>query len=221
MDVYFNVETTNGGTTEYGTFGVHASGPNSPGDNTVQGDVPFRFGLSDGDGLAWQATGDAGSATDFFRYEDAGNADTGGETGLFSYDSLAPGLIPGVSTGNGASGPANTWVTIEIERVGANITFSMNGVELDSITDLAGDYNGGGVLIGYNDAFNSSAATDYLVGPDPTPFDDSDGPFGDDIPGFAHFAVFDNVVVESIVPEPTSAVLGAMALVGLAMRRRV
>lgn len=216
MDVYFNVETANGGTTEYVHFGVHASGPNSPGDDSVQGDVPFRFGLSDGDGLTWQFDGDAGSSTDLFRYEDAGNADTGSENGLGAYDDLPVGVIPGVSTGPNASGPTNSWVTVEIERIGDDISFSMNGYEIDSIANGA-DFSGGTISIGYADAFNSVAATDFLVGPDPTPFDDSDGPFGDDIPGFAHFAVFDNVV---LTPEPTSAVIALIALSGLAARRR-
>lgn len=216
MDVYFNVETANTGTTEYVHFGVHASGPNSPGDDSIQDDVPFRFGLSQGDGLTWQFDGDAGSSTDLFRYEDAGNADAGTENGLGSYDDLPVGVIPGVSTGPNASGPTNTWVTVEIERIGDDISFSMNGYVIDTISNGA-DFSGGTISIGYADAFNSVATTGYLVGPDPTPFDDTDGPFGDDIAGFAHFAVFDNVV---LTPEPTSGVIALIALGGLAARRR-
>lgn len=218
MDLYFNVETANGGTTEFAHLGVHASGANSPGDDTIQDDVPFRFGLSKGDGLTWQFDGDAGSSTDLLRYEDAGNADTGTEFGLGSYDDLPAGVIPGVSTGSGATGPTNSWVTVVIERIGDEISFSMNGYEIDSIANGA-DFADGTIQIGYNDAFNSVGATDFLVGPDPTPFDDSDGPFGDLIPGFAHFAVFDNVSITAL-PEPTSAFLAVLALGGLGLRRR-
>ena len=219
-DVYFNVETANSGTTEYAHLSVHTAGPNSPGDDSIQDDVPFRFGLSQGDGLTWQFDGDAGSVTDLFRYEDAGNADAGAEVGLGSYDDLPAGVIPGVSTGNNATGPTNSWVTVEIERFGSIVSFSMNGYEIDSILDLAGEFNGGSIQIGYSDPFNSVGVKTYEVGPDPTPFDDSDGPFGDDIPGFAHFVVFDNVVVESIVPEPASAAIACVALAGMAATRR-
>lgn len=219
MDAYFNVETANGGTTEYGTFGVHAAAPNDPTNaGFADDDAPFRFGVSNGNGLAWQADGDAGSTIDFLRYLDPGNANTGSQTPLFPYDDLPVGSIPGVSTGPGATGPTNSWVTIGIERVGLTYTFSMNGTVIDTFVDAGGALSGGTILIGYSDPFNSVAATNFLPGEDPTPFDPNDGPFGgDNLVGSAHFIVFDNI---KLVPEPASALMVALAACGLAARRR-
>ncbi|TWT96879.1 hypothetical protein Pla108_26540 [Botrimarina colliarenosi] len=223
MDAYLNIETANGGTTEYGTFGVHAFPANDPLDPGLTDDAPLRFGLSNGSGVAWQIDGDAGSSIDILRYEDANNGDMGAQTSLGAFDDLPSGVIPGLpanATGSNAIGPGNNWVQIAIERIGNNLSFSINGYVIDSIFDGSGAFDGGGIMLGYSDAFNSVASPDYLVGPDPTPFDNTDGPFGDAFPGLAHFLVIDNVVVEAVVPEPTTLALVLPVMAGLAMRRR-
>jgi hypothetical protein len=220
MDVYFNVELANGGTTEYGIFGVHAAAPNAPGSAGLEDDVPFRFSVSQGNGLAWQATNESGAAIDFFRFLDPNNAGGGTETGLNRYEDLAgaPTSIPGVPNGPNDTGPANKWVTVGIERVGLTYTFSMNGTTIDTYVDTAGVLSGGSIMLGYNDAFNSVADTTLLNGPDPTPFDPTDGPWGGNAPvGSAHYIVFDNI---TLVPEPASALMVALAACGLAARRR-
>lgn len=220
VEAYFNVERQNGGSTEFGLFGVHTAPFNAPADEAINDDVPFDFNISNGSGLTYHASGDSGAFNDFHRYEDAGNANTGSQTGLGSYDAQdAAGEVFDTITDPINSGPDGLWIEIAVERVGSTASFIVDGVVVDTILN-ADDFSAGTILLGYADYFNSVAVTTFEVGPDPTPFDDSDGPFGDDIAGFAHFVVFDNVVVESIVPEPTSAVLGAMALVGLAARRR-
>lgn len=218
MDVFFNVEPQSAGTTEYSIFGLHTAGVNAPADASLQDDVPFRFNLSNGNGLAWSATGDAGAADDFFRFEDAGNANTGSQVGLGSYDNLPVGAIPGVSTGQGAAGPAGAWVEVELVRVGDKISFKMNGYEIDSILDPTDVFTGGSIMIGYSDPFNSAGTPDLPVGPDPDPFDNI--PFGDQYPNLAHFIIYDNVRITQIVPEPTAAALGLCGLAMLGIRRR-
>ncbi|MCA9240214.1 MAG: hypothetical protein KDA37_08445 [Planctomycetales bacterium] len=218
MDVFFNVEAQSAGTTEYGIFGVHTAAVNAPGDASLQDDVPFRFGLSNGNGLAWSATGDAGAADDFYRFEDAGNANAGSQVGLGSYDNLPAGAIPGVSTGQGAAGPAGAWVEVELVRVGDKVAFKMNGYEIDSIVDASNAFSGGSIMIGYSDPFNSAGTPDLPVGPDPDPFDNI--PYGDQYPNLAHFIIFDNVKITQIVPEPSTALLGLCGLVLWGVRRR-
>lgn len=220
VQAYFNVEAQNGGSTEFGLFGVHTAPFNAPADEGLNDDVPFDFGVSNGSGLAYQASGDSGASNDFNRYQDPGNLDAGTQTNLGSYDAQAAagGVFDNI-TDPVNDGPRNQWVEIAIERVGSTASFIVDGVVVDTILN-ADDYSGGSILIGYADFFNSVAPPDFLVGPDPTPFDDSDGPFGDDIPGFAHFLILDNLTVETIIPEPTSALLAALALGAVATRRR-
>ena len=206
MDVYYNVDNNAGGTTEYGIFGVHASGANSPGDPTIQDDVPFDFGLSNGDGLAFMATGDGGASNDIHRYEDAGNLDAGSQTGLGSYDNIPDGSIPGVPTGSNTFpkfGPEEQWVEITVESVGGIISWQMNGYELDSVDNTGGTYSGGTIMVGYADVFNSVA--DASLGTDP-------------YPNLTHFIIFDNI---ELIPEPSSALLALMCGASvLGIRRR-
>lgn len=218
-DAYFVVESANAGSTEYGLLGVHAADVNAPGDQGLNDDVPFDLGVSDGNGLAWKVSGDGGAFNDFHRFADVDNADTGSQTGLGGFDALTEGDIPGLG-GIIGDGPQGVWVELAIERVGARIEVSINDYVFDTIFDPTGVLDAGTIMVGYSDPFNSVGVKTYEVGPDPTPFDDTDGPFGDDIPGFAHFLVVDNVTIESIVPEPASAFLAVLALGGLGLRRR-
>lgn len=220
MDVYFNVERANGGTTEYGIFGVHTGPVNFPLDSGVNDDVPIRFNVSNGNGLAWQIDGDAGSSTDILRYEDPNNSNTGAQFGLGSFDDLPAGLLPGLpadATGPNAIGVGNNWISVGIERIGQTVSFSINGVEIDSIVDSDGRFDGGSIMIGYNDVFNSVANL-FLPVVDLDPFDGI--PAGDAYFGLAHFLLIDNIVVETVIPEPTSAALAVLGFAGLASRRR-
>lgn len=203
VEVYYFVDPAFSATaTEYITVGAFASGPNAPGDPAVQDDVPFRFGLSNGDGLAWQVTGDGGSATDIYRYEDAGNADTGSQTGLGSLDDIPFGTIPGVTTGGGNPndpfepfGLQNRWTTITIEQgINDQIRYQLNGATINSIDNSGGTFSGGSIMTGLTDAFNSATPADGV------------------------FLVVDNVTLS--IPEPTSLMLLVLGAIGLAARRR-
>lgn len=219
VEAYFHAEFQSSGSTEFGLFGVHTSAFNAPADEGLNDDVPFDFGVSDGNGLAWQASGEAGASNDFNSYEDAGNSNTGTQTNLGSYDSLPAGSIPGVSTGAGATGPLDTWATFSITRIAGNVTFGINGVPINTINDAAGDYSGGGVLLGYADFFNSVGTPDLPVGPDPDPFDEFDD-FGDEFPNLAHFVIYDNLTITEVVPEPSSLALMLAFGIGSVIRRR-
>ena len=206
MDVYYNVDNNAGATTEYGIFGVHASGANFPDDESVNDDIPFDFELSDGDGLAWMATGDGGATNDLHRYEDPGNLDAGSQTGLGGYDDIPDGSIPGVPTGSNnfpKFGPEEQWVKITIESVDGIISWQMNGFELDSIDNTGGTYSNGTILVGYSDVFNSVA--DISLGTDP-------------YPEYAHFIIFDNIQLS--VPEPASALLFGIGILSAVVARR-
>lgn len=209
MDVYLNVNTGGGGTTEYATVGVFATGPTAPGDSAANGDAPFRFDISDGDGLAWQFDTDGDSGTDILRFVDPGNANAGSETGLGGYEDIEFGTIPGVVTGAGdpenplaGIGPGNSWVTVGISSVNNMISFSMNGAVIDTYDNSGGELAGGTIMIGHADPFNS---VNFEVDPAvPT-----------------NFGVIDNITMT--IPEPSGNLLAAIALVGglsLRLRRR-
>ncbi|MEO1498236.1 MAG: PEP-CTERM sorting domain-containing protein [Planctomycetota bacterium] len=173
-----------GGSTEYASFGVGHDGS----DNT-----PLRFGLNDGDGIAWQIDTDGDSGTDIIRFDSVR-----GQTGLGGYEDIPNGTIPGVPTGaTSPIGVANQWVEVAITVTSAGSTFSINDVVIDS---WLGDF-GGSILLGQSDPFNS-------VNPPAPPVGASNG------------AIWDNVVV-SVIPEPTSGLIAAVAMIGLGLRRRV
>jgi hypothetical protein len=203
MDVWFNVNPAFGGTTQYGIFGVYATGANFPTDIAPNDDIPFRFDVSDGDGLAFSVTGDSGAAADFIRFQDANNADAGSQLLGPSFDDIPNGTIPGIVTGAGdpnnpfaLPGPQQKWIDVSISSTAGIITFALNGYAIPAMTldNTGGLYTGGTILLGHSDPFNSAA-----------------GAAG------RHFLVIDNVL---ITPEPTSALLGLLGIAGLGARRR-
>lgn len=210
-DVYYRVlPGSEDSATEYVTFGAFTGPINAPSDPALNDDVPFRFNVSNGNGLAWQVTGDGGSATDIVRFQDPGNAGGGSQTGLGSLDDIPFGTIPGVTTGAGNPnnpfeqfGFQNRWVEMSIESVAGIVSFKLNGATINTFDNTGGIFTAGSIMIGLNDVFNSAA-------------------------GAGVFTVFDNVSIDNVIivtkpiPEPsTFALLGIVAAAGVALRRRL
>lgn len=176
-----------GGSTEYATFGVlHSRSAN----------VPFRFNINNGDGLAWQGDTDGDSGTDVLAY-----SSVDGETGLGGWEDIAEGSIPGVPTGpnfpSQGTGLQNQWVELEIAVANGIATWFINGTPISS--QDASPFTSGGILLGQSDPFNSVNPVNST--------------------GFANGAIFDNIVV-MVIPEPTTGVLAAFGLAGAFIRRR-
>ena len=175
------------GSTEYATIGAFSGGTASP----------LRFGLDNGDGLAWQVDSDGDSGTDILRYEGPGIA----ETGLGGYETIPNGSIPGVETcdpgvdcpGTTPLGPQNKWVELAITNVGGMVSFSMNGYVIDTYDNTGGTFSGGTLLIGGSDPFNSVNS--------------------------GNLQVFDNVVLD-VVPEPATGMLLLLGSIGVVAARR-
>lgn len=191
FDLYFNVDFNDSGSTEYAHFSVHTGPVNDINDQGLNDDVPFDFGISNGNGLALAITGEGGAFNDIHQYEDAGNANTGSQTGLGDYGNIPNGTIPDFDTTVGSGDPANKWLEVSIQRAGDTFSFNINGVSIYSETDAS--HTGGSFMLGYMDVFNSVGAN--------------------------HFAVYDNVQL-SVVPAPTAAFGSILGLGALAMRRR-
>lgn len=176
------------GSTEYATIGVFSGGTAAP----------LRFGLDNGDGLAWQVDSDGDSGTDILRF--VGPA--GSETGLGGFEDIPDGSIPGVRTCTPGTdcasttplGPQNQWVELKISSVGGMVSFSMNGYVIDTYDNTGGGLSGGTLLIGGSDPFNSVNAGNRQV--------------------------FDNIQL-TMVPEPASfLLLGVASITLLGFRRR-
>lgn len=163
-DNYLHVAGTPG-TTEYATLGVHHGG---------SANVPNRFGLNQGDGVAWQANSDGLPSDDLLRFESAG----GVEASLGGYEAIADGSIPGVPTGAASPlGPKNQWIELSITSVAGAVEFAMNGYVFDTFDNATGVYTAGTLLLGVSDPFSSVNNGDPSNG-----------------------VVFDNVIVTSITP---------------------
>ncbi|MEM8782974.1 MAG: PEP-CTERM sorting domain-containing protein [Planctomycetota bacterium] len=157
MEVYaFSANPDTDPTTEYITLGINAAAPNDPSNPALTDDVPARFDLSNGNGLAYQVIPDDGSGTGVVRFEDAGNADTGSQT------------ILGSTIGDSPFGGdifLNTWATITLASIGGEVTYTANGVLYDTFDNSAGTFSEGSILLGLTDVFNSAISGDdvFLV----------------------------------------------------------
>lgn len=134
------------GSTEYATLGVH---------HQRTSNVPMRFNVNSGDGIAWQVDSDGDSGTDILEYINLDGA--GAETGIGGYEDIADGTIPNVPTGTASPlGPFNQWVELKIERTGDLFEFAMNDYVIDIVEAETGAFfTAGTLLIGQSDPFNS------------------------------------------------------------------
>ncbi len=154
------------GATEYATLGVHHQGSNN---------IPHRFGVNAGDGIAWQIDSDGGSLTDLFRYESSASS-AESEISLGEWEDILDGTIPNVPTGTASVlGIQNQWVELEIRSVAGHITFMINGHLIDSYDNSVGDFDAGTILLAHSDPFNSVNL--------------------DNGAGFSNGSIYDNVVV--------------------------
>lgn len=175
------------GTSEFGHIGAYLNRANPV--------SPYQFGTNGGP-LAWEYSGEGGAANDIATFENGGPGNTG-FVGLGDYETIAAGSIPGFQTGAAlAVGPAESdprgsWVAVAIEQTGSTISWSLNGVVVDSYDNSGGTYTSGTFLLGAQDPFNSS--------------------------NLGTGAILDNVVV-TVVPEPGS--LALLGLAGLCVLRR-
>ena len=175
------------GTTELGMIGAYM--------NPAVPVAPYQWGDSGGP-LAWIYSGEGGSTADLAHFSE-GTSTTTGYSVISDYNAWPAGTIPGFETGVAGSGgpagdnPAGSWVDIAIEKVGDDIIWYLNGVEIDRYTN-AGFYSDGTFFLGTTDPFNSSNA--------------------------GGGAVIDNVLVT--VPEPSNLALYGLGAASLLRRRR-
>lgn len=194
VDAYSFVNT-NDGTTEYTSVGVFNHGTA----------VPHRFGINNGDGLAWSYTGEDGSGnnSNIYRFINP----PGTQTGFLDWEDIAPGSVPGINTchpgvdcpGNTKLGPQNQWVEVEIKSVAGVVSFAVNGYVIDTFDNTSAALSGGTLLLSESDPFNSVSIPDAS--------------------GYKTLTVFDNVRL-SVIPEPGSALLMAFGIIGFVMNRR-
>lgn len=157
------------GSTEYATLGTHHQGTNN---------LPHRFSLNSGDGLAWQFDSDGLSVTDLFRYESVVGLSSS-ENSLGGWEDIPNGSISNVPTGDATNlGIQNQWVEIEISSIAGIIEFSINGFVIDSYDNTAEDFDAGTLLLAHSDPFNSVSL--------------------DNAAGFSNGSIFDNVIVTAI-----------------------
>ncbi|TWT43416.1 PEP-CTERM sorting domain-containing protein [Botrimarina hoheduenensis] len=175
-----------GGSTEYGGIGVHHDGSQN---------VPLRFGVNEGSGIAWTGTTDGDTAGDLISF----NSSTGQAViaNFQDWPANVP-VPPGTTIGQPVPGGLfGAWSTLEIAVANGNATLFINGVKVHTV---ANPFSGGGVLLTHNDIFNS---VNQVIVPG----------------GFTNGSVFDNIVV-STIPEPATGLLVLVGLAGFAARRR-
>ena len=128
-DVYMYVDG-NSGSTEYAGMSVFSAG----------NAVPLRFSLDPGDGLSWQTSGEGGSTSDLFRFENPG----AGETSLGQFEDTGIALLQ------------NRWSALEIASMGGMVSFYIDGNLIDTFDNTGNAFSGGTFGIHYSDPFNSS-----------------------------------------------------------------
>lgn len=182
-----------GGSTEYTTIGINHDRSNN---------VPLRFEINGGSGIAWAATGDGDTTSDLVRFNSNGYGGVIGNDDIFAdyQTDFAPGDVPGTSIGEPVPGGIfGTWVEMEITYIDGISTLTFNGTVIDVVSN---PFSGGGILLAHADAFNSVNLPIGAIG------------------GFMNGTIWDNIIVTAI-PEPTSILLIALGTIGLAVRRRV
>jgi len=185
FDVWINW-TNLATSTEYALFGINHSGI-----------LTNRIGKGGSDGVFFAMDGDGGaSATstgsrDFSIFSGRGNGPiplllTTNNTAFSQrigdrFDNADSGasalfLSKPIYGGTPAGSPGLGWVSGEVDQVGNQITWSLNGTVIAQFVNTNG-FNSGNIMLGYNDAFGSIGDTN-------------------------NFAIFDNIRVLAI-PEPS------------------
>lgn len=195
------------GTTQLSTFGVGTSGT-----------AAFWPGAAVKESVAFGATLDGGSATDYRAYSSAsptsypaGNAVYQAPAGAINNSAAyymtafpavsAPaaqlGLFPGQTGSTDAGEISFAWRHNVIDVSGGIATWSVDGLAIAKVPLAGLTLGGGNIFFGHSDT-NASSSTD----PNDT---------------LLNVTLIDNVVV---TPEPTSLGLAALGLFGLVARRR-
>ncbi len=209
VDMYMGFTGT-GGTTEFGTVGLGATGTSS-----------FRiFTPIEGDGSYYTHTGDGGSSSDW-RWSRPGTTAVGapsvpvnsgsgryllGSTNAPFYNTCC-GLIEDPINGGIAGNGGNQWIVLDMITNNGRTKIFINGaivVDAASVgaadgTSEGGTAPGGFASFSYADVFSSVAS-----------------------PGDSQFGLFDNfkVFTGSMIPEPASMLMFGMGGLGLALVRR-
>lgn len=193
------------GSTQVGGLGIGTSGTvaNWPGS---------------ADGVYFMATGDGGSAADYRAYSPAAATSYGDTTGVYfagseagsrnsshpyyaGFGSVTPpaaqtALFPGQTGTTNVGSQAFAWHDYKIEKLGDQITFSIDGLNIARVDASTFSLGGGNILLTHSD-INATSSTDPN--------------------NFLICTIFDNVRVE-VVPEP--ATMAALGLGCVAMLRR-
>lgn len=187
FDLWIN-HANNGTATEHTLFGINHSGA-----------ITNRVGLTNSDGLFFAMDGDGGVSSGSTTLRDFAVFRGGGTNAipfLLVTNTLAfgpepllgalfdnadagisalfpPQAIPGSTTAAGSAGLR--WLSVEVRQLTNQITWLLDGVVIAQYTNNF-DFTNGNILIGYNDAFASLGSA-------------------------ANFALFDNLRVETAVPD--------------------
>lgn len=197
FDVFAGVNS-GGGTTEMINAGAHHSGTEVSID---AGDINAR------DGDWFEHTTEGGITNDFITFTANGGTQVAedflrNQFGVPNFLEVAMPSPPYPVVG----APGEVWTRYRVEATPLTTSFYINDVFIADI--IGSDYTSGLPMFGYSDIFGSVAGGDSpLVVDGVSSFD----PFA------ASFAIFDNITVT--VPEPASALLMGLAVLGVAARR--